>query len=409
MFISEYQFYLDTEPKALKLDENTPPKQLKKLYFRDSIFQFFPYAEITIQDSDSSILNNIFFVEGMKFNLKLGRPENKDANSGKVTGGYIEHQFCWYKNLIDNCSIGNNVSGDNTQNLVSSLYLKNNAQTKAFKKPISSIVNDVLNQQFQIPTTSIKKISNTLNNGEDIWYQAGRKPSEFLKYLASRSYSSANPQNSNFTTFFNLGSEFYFQSFYDLYNQAPIKTFKIKTEQQTSLSDDAIRQLEITNIGMEYTYNNYNRKINKLKSDGSFVSQEKKISEYNLKLGANYKPIIDKKQINETKRYENLGVERTIIDKETFLSKEFEETLNMNNLYQMKVEVRFDRNLISGRKIKIDNEQDKNLPLNFISGEWLIIKSEHFYLIDGSAFSVLYIAKPSILVGNKYFFAKEVV
>lgn len=401
---SIYKTYLETEPKALLLNEETPYKRIRKVYLRDSIFDFMPYAELEINDDEGAILDNVFFSEGMIFNLKFGIPEVKGTNGQVVEGGLLSHSFCWSEYQVPEGFIGEGVVGYNKMILTSKLALANRPKTVAFKKPISDIVDEVLTKQLGVNGTFFKKnITKTTNNSNDVWYQAGRTPEDFLDYLASRAYTTTNVKNSNFVTFCNLNNTIYFQSFMDLYNQTPVKEIETGGSDTATLDSNTLRRIKVIGLGMPESFRNYNNSYHKVNSDGSFTDYNKTIPDLDYTLNNQSKKIIMKDLLNETTSINSMGVCENVVDLENCKSKELLQYINMNSFYQIIVETRFDAKYVSGNIIKFNNKKDNTLPISFLSGNWLITRSEHLYVEDGNAYTTMYLAKPSINITNKYF------
>ncbi len=405
-----YEINVNTTPKAIVLGANTEARQVKKLLLKDSIFSFYPYAELELFDSNSEILNNIFFVEGMPFDIKFGTPEIKGDKNQIISGGYLEGKWVWSENVISNGKVSNGVVGDNNIVLISSLYMNDRPETKAFKENISSTIETLLNTQLSALKNDYKRnITTTTGNDSKIFYQAGRKTSDFIKYLSDRSYTTTNTKNSNFTTFFNLQNEFYFQSFFDLFNQTPVMEITTEEGETASIDSNYIREVHLHNVGLPISFKTYNQNFHKLRSDGMFEESDKTIKDLSFAINQGDCKIILQDQVNTTTNIKNNGLYENVKDIELFNSKEQLNLFNNNLFYQIKVTMRFDRSFVSGKVLKINNKRDNTLPVSFLSGNWLIVESSHLYILDGSCYSTLTLVKPNVKITDKYFNFKNVL
>lgn len=398
-----YNIFLKTEPEALVLDDKTNKRKITRLYFKDSLTKFFPYCELFMNDPAGEMVDKLYFFEGMKFKLKFGSDEVTDPTTKLKTGGYIEHDFFWSENQVHSTELTTHISGESVNILLSNYALNDFAYNRAFKKPISDIVKDVISSQLLFDSKIKQFITPTINDKDDVWYQGVRTTREFLEYLASRAYTNTNPIQSCFSTFLNLQNEFRFQSYYDLYNQKPTKQLSISFDEQRFLDSSSIRQLEIVNMGYPVNRNVENVTSHKLKSDGTFVEQNKKLSEIFLKSNQQDKILIKKDTYSNNTSILNFGIENTVSDLENFLSKNTEIIEDSNLIYQIIVTINFDKEYVSGRTLTIDVQKLGNTQLlQFFSGNWLIVSSEHLYSVDGTAYSKMNLSKSSIRIDSKY-------
>jgi hypothetical protein len=117
-----YIFEFISEPPILKFDKTIPLRVYPRILFRDSLFEFFPYAEVHYKDSSGQISDKVFFVEGLDFDLSFGRDEYKEDK--KTKGGYLSHRYVWSENQINMVTVSEKISGNNV--FVLRVYLKIN-------------------------------------------------------------------------------------------------------------------------------------------------------------------------------------------------------------------------------------------------------------------------------------------
>ena len=181
--LSVYDVYVQSEGDIFSITPEQDGRRITRAYMKGSIIDFFPYSEIFLQDPLGEVLSKIYFLEALPFTIKIGSPEEKNDLNEIVRGGYLEGNFQWLKQDLVNTEITSHISGESLNCFANEYRFKNFPKRHAFKKSISQTVADVLDTQWNFPLDK-RFITNTTNDPRDIWYQSGRTPSDFLKYLS---------------------------------------------------------------------------------------------------------------------------------------------------------------------------------------------------------------------------------
>ena len=397
--ISKYNAKITSENSIINIDTANDPRRITRLYLKDSIIDFFPYCECFVQDPSGELLSKFYSLEGLPMSVSLGSEDERDETNTVIRGGYFNHDFSILKSELGNTQVTKYIAGEYMFYLASLPRFNNFIKGRAFKKPISDIV-DTIARDWNIKTVK----TNTTNNRDDIWYQAGRTNSDFLKHLANRAYSITNTKESTFRTFINLNNELYFMSYFDLFNQSPIKELKISFDSNMLIDSDTIRQIQFNNMG--FTANNvfYNTRFYKLKSNGDVVEESLTVKDKVIKQNSKDTPLIHRNMFNGVTSQHDLKIAKTT-DIENIKGKKNSYFEDSNLMYQIKVVVVFDNKYVSGKtvRIKIDTDSlETSQKLSVLNGTWLIVKSEHMYAMDGTAHSTMILSKPCIEIEKEY-------
>jgi len=344
----------------------------------DSIFNFYPYAEIYFRDNLSIIREHAYFVEGLEFNMQLGNNED----------GYLENNYCWSENQYGDIEIGNHLSGTNAFILLSSLYKKDYKRSRAFSEsPISSIVRDILQDTIKglgVSNTSLLNIATTV--GSDKWSMMNETYAQFIQRLAQSAYSQTY-NKSPFLTFFNLAGEFYFQPLAKMYEQTPInETPYILSwggEDNDIYSDEmaniaVIKDYNASSLGMPTNKHNYKKKGFWLDEYGNFQNREFDISDYLIKHEGKGKFLLRKSDQTNIRDRVNLGLYNSEVHKnilEGVINHLFVDSLMS---YRMDIVLQFNNKLNAGKviKLEIDSADEEKGGSSEYSGNWLILESE---------------------------------
>lgn len=416
--ISPFKFIFESDPKGIKIGESINPRMIERVYIKDSLFSFYPYMELYIKDDISLISDNFFFVEGLKFHVELGSDENLNASDDQNKGGYIKHNYVWSEDSITNCAMINHLNGTNALLLISEHYIKDRPSTQAFNKPLSDIAEEIGTSILDISKTDKAKskyfIGTTKNSAADIWYQAGRNCSRFLKDLAAESYSSLKSQTQTpYETFINCDGDFYFMSYAEMYEQSSVAKFKMKFKNNSSLSFDVIQGIEVMHGGLPVNKKTYTQEKFYLPQTGEVVTkpEEIQLKDKYIKINGTKDKFLVLESNNQVNSLVDFGLYEEDVDVETFKAKENNLYLNSATAYRIVITVLFNPKCVSGKTVDIEIEQGSNpdqLSSEY-SGKWLIIQSEHLMNNEGFVCSKLTLAKPSISIDKNWPYKADLI
>ena len=410
---SKYVYKLTSDPLGIQLNENLNFRALRKVYFKDSLIKFFPYAELFIKDQTGVYSDLYFFIEGWKLNIQFGSPDQ----------GYFGHDYCWSEGQLNNAVFSDHIGGDHLFIMLSDYYLNDYPLTKGYQGEISTIVQQIVMNEFGIPATRSAivngvltpglpniHITNTMNGILETWYQAGRTNREFIEYLATRAYTSAVPQSQTpFVTFINSNGEFYFMTLYELYTQAPIKTFEIKLDDNMLLQDGIVKSYNVYHGGLPTNKENYIKDITTLQEDGTVNTDEVALKDFCLKPKGTSKMMVRTDYLN-VNQIQNFGLVETT-DINNLKGRYNTSFINSDMSYRMTILDTFDPNLVAGKtiSIKVHKANSNGVQSPEYGGNWLIISSEVKMNCEGFPVSQITIAKPSIEVSKDNTFLADFI
>ncbi len=378
------------------LSKDFPLQTYKKILFTDSIFSFYPYAEISIKDPMGIIGGSLPFIECMSFSIKFGFEKRKIQD--REVGGYIEHDFISSELQIKPEAASEIISGIPLIMFISKHFEKDFKECNIYKDvTVSEIVKNIISSKY----SKIKNKYITETNGKINVSQYNIKTKDFIKNLCSYAYSQSQPTEC-FYTFINLKNEIYFTTLFDLFNkQQPIKKFYFKISPEMTLDDTIIQNYFILYGGLPQHYNHYANNTIYLNSSGQLVKETKQIQEYIKQYGNKSKLTITKQSLPEKQSQNNyIGI---IQDKENekYISQAKRNYMLRDALitYRMSINVHFDPELVTGKivELEIKKKTDKDiLPSQEYSGKWLIIESKHYINDKNMAYTQLLLTKPTL-------------
>jgi hypothetical protein len=419
--LSRYEFSMFSDPKALNFGQEGHPeysvtlRAYNRIFFKDSIFSFYPYAEVFFRDSDGKISDNLFFIEGLELKTKLGYPEKKD-DQGNIIGGYLEHDYVWSENQINNIVMAPHVSGDTIFMLISKYALKDHPKSRSFnyngssKKTIEQIIKDEVIKDWQLKGPEAKenqKLFMSKTTGFPLVNQASTTNRVFIELLSEFAYSD-NYKTSCFYTFVNSRGEFYFMAMEEMMNQKPVFNYEIDLILDMSINDKYIKNYTILHGGMPVNLKNYKKKFYNYSSSGT-ASSENPIDIHtatNFKTTENEKLLIRKQYIptSDNTSHDYYGIMDEENGAELYKGFKNGKYKNTNMCYRMIIIVQFSPKLVSGKtvSIKIKKSTKNNEVAQEYAGTWLICESMHLFDRDGEAYSQLTISKPKIAIDSKH-------
>jgi len=399
---SQYEIVFEEADQQIIDYSGSSWRLFPRVYLEDSIYGFFPWAEIYVNSPTGEILDYVNFVEGMEFDIRIG---NKDDD-------YLGSNFIWSEHQFNDIKVQNFLSGTNVFLLISAYYAKNHDQSRAWNDTIYNVIKDILEKDWGLTDNSLINMS-TQSGGDnysgvkDNWYQCERN-GIFIQKLADVCYNSTFPY-SPFVSFFNLNGEFYFTDIWTLFkSQQPINDTPYILEQSIQHTGNlfGIQDYNVIYGGLGLNFTNYKRKWNWMKKDGSWDNKTFDYKDFVYKeKPSTDKLLIRKKFTEDISVYNTYGIIENTVDDYSFKG-------SMNSLYRdsitsyrMVITVPFNPEMVSGKlvdvKIKSAND-DKSNTLASFSGKWLIAKSKHYADLDGVLFSNAEIVKSTMFVDTDH-------
>lgn len=404
--LSPYSFVgtpVDKVNNAIEFKDSMFPRSYERIFFKDSVYNFYPHGEIFFKDEVGTAINQVFFVEGMEWNFKLGSNTQQIKRSGRTEAvGYLDHNYVWSESQFFKDRMATHLSGIQVFILISSMYMKDTFKSRiTWSKKISDVVRTTIKDYGTIDSSKVF-ISET--KGVDYWPQFNRLNKEFLNNLSLAAFQESK---SAFLTFFNCNGEFYFMSLDDLFKQTSIGTYALKFETANVTDDYAIQDYKIIDGGLPINKMNYQNTVYALKSDGTIYQTEANLKDYYLRPEAKGNFLVRNKYITDKHRYVNLGIWETN-DREIVLGKTNNLFLNSNLSYGIEIVIRFNPKAVTGKIINIEiDKPDVGSKMMEYGGKWLICESQHVCYEEGVPTSRLMLARPSINVSQKNPFVGE--
>jgi hypothetical protein len=411
--LSSAVFEMISDPSGINLSLETNPRVFSKVFLKDSLLNFFPCAEIMINDKQGILVSVYTFIEGMKFATKLGFPEEQDDQQRDI-GGYLVHDYSWAEDQINNTKRDSDyISGTNCMVLISDHYFKDCKKTTAYQQQPSDIAKKIAQDVFKISDAEKIFIDTTTNDNNTIWYQGNRTYREFLEQtLVKKAYSSniLQADKSPFVSFINCAGEFYFCSYETLYKQTPVATFECYLKFDKVKDPFAVQEIMFATGGAPLNKKLYNQEIHFLSDTGEALTDILKLENQFLTTTNKDKFPVNKNQTANITDINSLGLFET--------GDEFLRTANESFLYQnsmtafrMEIVVNFNAKLVSGKTIgiKIKDFTNEDEYSTQLSGTWLIVDSEHRMDRDACIYSHLVIARPSISFNNSWNYLASVL
>jgi len=402
-----------SDPKGINLTADVNSKIFEKVFFKDSMLKFYPYAEVYLRDTAGIIISNYFFIEGMKFDTKLGSPEVSVDN--KTVGGYLTHTYAWSEDQILRTRRDSEyLSGTNCFILLSNTYFQDYVNPIAYQDQPSSIAKNIASDSFNIIDSDKLFIEETANDVKNIWYQGNRFGRDFLEQtLVRNAYSavSSNADKTAFVSFINCNGEFYFCSYDYLYRQTPVATFEAKVTLDKLTDTSAIQEISFICGGAPVNRKLYNQSIYKIEDDGTIASEDILLADKYLSTnnGIGSYPV-NKNNASSYKRIFDAGIIETYDAKKLTARESFDyQDSSISN--RIEIVIIFNPLCISGKtvELKIKNATDNDNYSSELSGVWLIIESEHMLAQNDVIYSHLVLAKPSITFSNKFNYSDLVI
>jgi hypothetical protein len=396
---------VDNIKNVIKFDSAMFPRSYERIFFKDSLFNYYPYAEIFFMDEVGLIEDTIYFSEGLQWNFKLGSAEEKITRKGKTESlGFLQHNYCWSEDHLEAMSMSSNLSGMQKFVLISAMYMKDDYRSEiTWNIKISDVVTKVMKDHYSIDKTKMF-ISKT--SGVDYWPQFSILDRTFIENLSMAAYQESN---SPFVSFFNCNGEFYFMSLADMFKQSPIGTYSLKMD-KTSITDYwTIKDYKLLKQGLPVNRENYQNTVYSLYQDGSIKTSKEDLKDHYIKQNTKDKFTVRKNVIDEKNKSMSIGLKEDT-DRENLLGKINNIFLNSNITNRLELVVRFNPQAVSGKIVNLEiDKMDKSLKMPVFNGNWLICESQHRCGADGVPSTKLVIAKPAIQIPQNNPFFNEFI
>ena len=425
--LGNYTFTMTSELGLININDTLTARAYGRIFFYDSIFNFYPQLEVDIKDMQGVVSEQLFNAEGLAINVKFGREklENSDSDKQDTTYGYYVNDYAWIKSDINQTEIKNQISGHYIFSLVHESFIEDAPSTKAYYDSIDNIVKTVLTDQNgmnfiedALSTVNDKGINSSKSNifiektQPDllVWYQASRWGRTFIDFLSKKAVAFTH-DNSPYHTFINNRGEFYFASISYLLSQSSIAEYRVE-ETLNSLTDPyTVKGYTLHTGGSEVNKKNYKREFYIIKTDGSSVYEDIDLSTRKQVIDGNTSKIKDKFTIVKEKEL-GIGSYLTQIDnfglydsEDTIVYKGWKNYFYIDTVlsYRMEISIFFNPNLCAGKVItlKVGQLSEKTFATEY-TGPWLIIESRVHMDIEGVPIQILLIAKSGISIDSAH-------
>ena len=429
MSISRYEFSMVSDPSCLNFheedwnkDEQTgvPIRNYAKILFKDSLFGFFPYSEIYYRDSGGQIVDNVFFVEGLEFKCKLGyikKDEEKTTidKTNSFYTDYLEHEYIWSANEINNIKFASAISGDNVFMMISKYFFNDYPKSKAFNHESSTAlltITQILKTKI-LPAWGMvnsKKYFISDSKGTPFLMQSNVTNKDFISKLAEYCYSQ-NSISSGYYTFINCNGDFYFMTLHDMLKQNPVMEYKIDLTTEMMTDQTYLKDYRVLQGGVPVNFDNYNRKVYRYKATGTSIADTRLITDAITDLDPNTKLLVRDPYIpkNTYTKVTYAGIQDETNGEELykgFYNYYYRDTALC---YRMVIVIDFNSNCVSGKTIRVQVNKRVNGDerAGEFEGNWIICESIHIMDRNGIPYTQLTISKPEVKIDSNHTFFKD--
>lgn len=401
-----FKFELSTEPDYLTI-ASFLPGIINRFTITDSIFNYFPYMELVMNDEASMFTEDFFFSEFLDLKLKFTSQNDKDK---------IIHNFFWSEHQMNYPMSNQLISGVTLIPGLSNFKKQDSVKSDSYYNNISNIVQEIMNK-YSYPNNAKKIITSDTSNF-DYHYQVNEYDYKFIQRLCDQAYSPKNT-DSPFYTFINARGEFYFISVQDLIDKKPKTTLYYgidkdkSTEIEKKYSQNIINSYTYQFLGVPNNIDDYNKTVFKIDSSGKYDSKEITLKDKKQKLGFN-KLSIRNEYLTKTRDIVNFGIVDDIKQESMFkgwVNRQFINSVSFP--YRLKVELKnLNLDLCSGDCIEThfySSNSNRNNQFIELSGKWIILEAGHGFNGDGQAGTSITLGKPSLDIFKKHKFYKDFI
>lgn len=420
MGLNELSFTFISTPKCITVDDTLSPRSVRRVFFSDSIFEFYPYFEFYLKDNLGMISDKVFFVEGLELEVAFGSDEKTD-DKGIKTNGYIKNKYVWSENQINNVKGAEHISGDNVFVCTSKSKVLDFPKSRAYnyenapvKQTIGDIVKLIALNDLMVPAMNLGKpeqsnlfISKT--TGFPYVPQNNVDNRDFLKLLSSISYNTGSNVNSPYFTFINSQGEFYFMSLFDMYNQKPVAEYSLAFDLNMTTDDFTIGEYTILQGGMPVNRKNYSKNVFSLQPVGTPKLETVKLHDKELKVNNTDKFLVRSQYITEPTDNMYLGIMDPVADKEYYQGVINNQYCNTDLSYRLIIVVHYNPRAVAGKVVKLNFQKAtaQNQYSQEYNGNWLICASDHVSDPDWAPYTQLTLSKQGITVDSDHAFVSD--
>lgn len=401
-----FKFELSTEPDYLSI-ASFLPGIINRFTITDSIFNYFPYMELVMNDEASVFTEDFFFTEFLDLKLKFTSQNDVDK---------IIHNYFWSEHQMNYPMSNQLISGVTLIPGLSNFKKQDEVKSNSYYNDISVIVNQIM-RKYSFPN-NIQKLNISETSNFDYHYQVNEHDYQFIQRLCDQAYSPVNT-NSPFYTFINSRGEFYFQSVQDLIDQKPKTTLYYgfddnkTTELERKYNPNMIDSYTYQFLGVPNNIDDYNKTVFKTDNSGKYVSKEITLKDKKQKLGFN-KLSVRNEYLSKTREIINFGIVDDIRQESMFkgwVNRQFINSVSFP--YRMKIQLKtLNLSLCSGDCIETNfysSNSNRNNQFTEFSGKWVILEAGHGFNGDGEAGTSITIGKPSLDIFKKHKFYKDFI
>lgn len=404
-FESSFNFtsIIKTDPELFTF-ESFIPGIINNILIRDSIFDYFPYLELSINDDSTLFTETYFFTESLNLSIELQDPEEN----------FITHNFYLSTEQFKESLSELYISGKINMYLFSDFYKQDSVKSKSYNMNVSDIVRKIMltySYPNLVPDINLSPTSNF-----DTWYQVQQFDYEFINKIAKYSLN-INNKNSPYYTFIDMNGSFNFKTVIDLLDQEPVAHYFYGniTEESTTKNFKRILYYEFTMLGVTDNYKNYNSKIYNVTKSGTYNKKEIKLDEKikDNKIALN-KLSIRKQYLDHTTSYRYYGIIDNSLQENHYkgwINDKFVNSISFP--YRMFITVMFDAKLYSGKVIQLYFNsliREKDNKAMEYSGNWLILECTHtIQNIDNVMVTNLTLGKSSVKIYSDHKFYNDFI
>lgn len=407
-----HELVLTTDPPMIEINSNQAPGLFKRFFVRDSMIEYFPYMEFVINDDAGLFIEDNYFTEGLKWSMEWRIVDDEDSDA------VLEHDFYWSETQIPQTFSPDVAQGDVIFAFLSDFEKQDERKSKSWNKNISAIVREIMNE-YQYPGDKPKsqkiKVAETVN--PDFWYQSEQTDAYLIDSIFSTYAYNPAWSKSPWFSWINLRGEFHFEPLAKILQQASKGTFVFGYEEKDfdkiflkSQNADIIHNFSILPSGAPTNKQNWNRKFQSIKSDGTIDEKEVSLKDKFDPQGQN-KFNIRRDDLDNIRTVSRFGVIDNRKQENMYKGWVNSEFINSTSFpFRLKIMTNFRPDICAGDVIEteiLSTIEDKDFLAQEFSGKWVVIDSVHGINEKGLAGSAFVIGKSSVNIFRDHRFYKD--
>jgi len=409
----DFEISLESDPTYINVLPDKP-SAWQQVILTDSIFHVYPMMKVILPDETAVLLEEKFFVEGLKFIFKMGSWEY-----GDIPGlGFMQHNFFSAEQQVNYMEHMQDTIGGDVLWMFASDF-KKQGPAKSFSYPMMTpdAIAKIIALQYDYPNLLGLAIPGinvfttpSVNVGN--WMQANYTDGYFLEILSKYAFNPAF-LNSPWYVFFNLAGEFHFRAAADLFmGQQPVADLKFDVQGDPETDDvNTVLQYDLHFPGTEISYPLLNTRFDKLdKLTGTYLPLPRDIS--STKLLPLPESIINKRTVltedlSDMRSARKMGMWSILeeFDYQGLINHQYKQAIFP---YRMTFLLHWNYKLAAGKTINLQvSGADELKPISIpYSGKWLILESSHYIDEDNDPYTKIEVAKNTVgvLPDNELYF-----